>query len=111
MMLAAVELGIGSGHSAARDQVQAQRVLGFPDGYFCAYLIAFGYPADRPLKRGVKDTRQTEWPPNGYSVPRVAWTAIPTARPPKSGPPPSLTLLPADAATTRSTNAALGIRR
>lgn len=49
MMLAAVELGVGSGHSAVRDQGQAQRVLAFPDGYFCAYLIALGYPADRPL--------------------------------------------------------------
>jgi nitroreductase len=49
MMLAAADLGIGSGHSAVLDQEQAQRVLGFPDGRFCAYLIALGYPADRPL--------------------------------------------------------------
>jgi nitroreductase len=32
MMLAAADLGIGSGHSAVIDQEQAQRVLGFPDG-------------------------------------------------------------------------------
>lgn len=50
MMLTAADLGIGSGHSAALDQEQAQRVLGFPDGYFCVYMIAFGYPADRPLR-------------------------------------------------------------
>jgi nitroreductase len=50
MMLAATDLGIGSGHSAVVDQTQAQRVLGFPDGYFCAYLIALGYPAERPLR-------------------------------------------------------------
>jgi nitroreductase len=50
MMIAAADLGIGSGHSAARDQEQAQRVLGFPDGYFAVYLIGFGYPADRPLR-------------------------------------------------------------
>ncbi len=50
MMLAATELGIGSGHSAVMDQAQAQRVLGFPDGYFAAYLIGLGYPADRPLR-------------------------------------------------------------
>ena len=31
MMLAAADLGIGSGHSAVADQQQAQRVLGFPD--------------------------------------------------------------------------------
>ena|SRR5829696_3532759 len=50
MMLAAADLGIGSGHSAVADQAQAQRVLGFPDGYQCAYLIGLGYPADRPLR-------------------------------------------------------------
>ena len=50
MMLAAADLGIGSGHSAVSDQGQAQRVLGFPDGYLAVYLIALGYPADRPLR-------------------------------------------------------------
>ena len=49
MMLAAADLGIGSGHSAVADQQQAQRVLGFPDGYLAVYLIGLGYPADRPL--------------------------------------------------------------
>jgi nitroreductase len=50
MMLEAVDLGIGSGHSAVVDQEQAQRVLGFPDHYLCVYMIGFGYPADRPLR-------------------------------------------------------------
>lgn len=50
MMLAAADLGIGSGHSAVGDQEAAQRVLGFPDGCFCVYMVAFGYPADRPLR-------------------------------------------------------------
>jgi nitroreductase len=50
IMIAAADLGIGSGHSAVRDQDQAQRVLGFPDGYFAAYMIGLGYPADRPLR-------------------------------------------------------------
>jgi nitroreductase len=50
MMITATDLGIGSGHSAVRDQEQAQRVLGFPEGYFCAYMIGLGYPADRPLR-------------------------------------------------------------
>lgn len=50
MMLAATDLGIGSGHSAVGDQAAAQRVLGFPEGYFCVYLIAFGYPSGRPLR-------------------------------------------------------------
>jgi nitroreductase len=50
MMLAAADLGIGSGHSAVADQQQAQRVLAFPDGYFAVYLIGLGYPAGRPLR-------------------------------------------------------------
>jgi nitroreductase len=50
MMLAAADLGIGSGHSAVLDQQQAQRVLGFPGGYLAVYLIGLGYPADRPLR-------------------------------------------------------------
>jgi nitroreductase len=49
IMLAAADLGIGSCHSAVADQGLAQRVLGLPDGRFCAWLIALGYPADRPL--------------------------------------------------------------
>jgi nitroreductase len=32
------------------DQELARRLLGFPEDRFCAYLIAFGYPADRPLR-------------------------------------------------------------
>jgi nitroreductase len=49
IMLAAVDLGVGSGHSAVADQEQAREVLGFPADRFCAYLIGLGYPADRPL--------------------------------------------------------------
>ncbi len=58
MMLAATDLGIGSGHSAVLDQDQARHVLGFPGGSFCAYLIALGYPADRPLRPLVKPNRR-----------------------------------------------------
>jgi nitroreductase len=58
MMLAAADLGIGSGHSAAVDQEQAQRVLGFPDGYLCVYMIGFGYPADRPLRPLLRPDRR-----------------------------------------------------
>jgi len=50
MMLAATDLGIGSGHSSVGDQQQARRVLGYPDGYFTPYLIGLGYPADGPLR-------------------------------------------------------------
>lgn len=50
MMLTATDLGIGSAHAAVSDQQQAQRVLGFPDSYLCLYLMALGWPADRPLR-------------------------------------------------------------
>jgi nitroreductase len=50
MMLAAADQGIGSAHAAVGDQDLARQLLGFPEGRFCAYLIAFGYPADRPLR-------------------------------------------------------------
>jgi len=49
MMIAAADLGIGSGHSAVRDQELARRILGFPEDRFCAHLIPLGEPADRPL--------------------------------------------------------------
>ena len=58
MMLAAADLGIGSGHSSVSDQQQAQRVLGFPDGYFAVYLIGLGYPAGRPLRPLVRPNRR-----------------------------------------------------
>jgi nitroreductase len=59
MMLAAADIGIGSGHSAVLDQQQAQQVLGFPDGYLAVYLIGLGYPADRPLRPLVKPNRRS----------------------------------------------------
>jgi nitroreductase len=49
IMIAAADLGIGSGHSAVGEQDLARELLGFPDDHFCAYLIGLGYPADRPL--------------------------------------------------------------
>ena len=49
MLTAAADLGLGSCHSAVADQDLARRLLGFPDDRFCAWLIAFGYPGDRPL--------------------------------------------------------------
>ena len=49
MMLAAADLGIGSGHSSVGDQDAARRILGFPEGHTAAYMIGLGYPADRPL--------------------------------------------------------------
>ena len=58
MMVAAADLGIGSGHSSVGDQEQARRVLGFPDGYLAFYLIGLGYPADRPLRPLTRPNRR-----------------------------------------------------
>ena len=49
MALAAADLGIGTAHSAAEDQVKAKAVLGFPDGTLLAFMLSVGYPAGRPL--------------------------------------------------------------
>ena len=58
MMIAATGLDIGSGQAHAEDQALAQRVLEFPDGHYCGLLIAFGYPADRPLRPIKNPTRR-----------------------------------------------------
>jgi nitroreductase len=49
MMLAAADLGIGSGHAAVADQDLARRLLGLPTDRECAWIIAFGDPEGRPL--------------------------------------------------------------
>jgi nitroreductase len=58
IMLAAADMGLGSGHSAVGDQVLARQLLGFPQDHFCAYLIALGHPADRPLAPLTKINRR-----------------------------------------------------
>lgn len=58
MLLVATDLGIGTGHSAVYDQDKAREVLGLPDDQRCAYLIALGYPADRPLAPISKPARR-----------------------------------------------------
>jgi nitroreductase len=59
IMLAAADLGIGSGHAAVTDQQLARRILGVPDDRFCAWLVALGYPADRPLTPIAQPNRRT----------------------------------------------------
>lgn len=49
IMLAAADLAIGSCHAAVEDQPLAREVLGLPDDRECMWLIALGWPADRPL--------------------------------------------------------------
>jgi nitroreductase len=50
MMLAAADLGIGTGHSSVGDQDKARAILGVPDDHLVRFLIGIGYPADRPLR-------------------------------------------------------------
>ncbi|HUQ77375.1 MAG TPA: nitroreductase family protein [Patescibacteria group bacterium] len=57
MMLEAWELGIGSVPATVYEHDLARRLLGYPEGRHCEYLISFGYPADpealrRPNKAG-----------------------------------------------------------
>lgn len=59
MMIAATDLGIGTGHSSVGDQERARAILGgVPDDYQVAYLLGIGYPADRPLKPIRKPNRR-----------------------------------------------------
>ena len=58
MMLAATDLGIGTGHSAVGDQDAARRILGLPVDRHAAYMLALGYPADGPLKPLTKPDRR-----------------------------------------------------
>jgi nitroreductase len=57
IMLAAADLGVGTGHSSVGDQEKAREILGVPDDHDVAYMIGAGYPADRPLKPIVKPNR------------------------------------------------------
>jgi nitroreductase len=50
IMLAAADLGIGSGHASVGDQALARRLLGLPEDREVAILVALGYPVDRPLQ-------------------------------------------------------------
>jgi nitroreductase len=58
MMLAAADLGIGTGHSSVSEQDKARAILGVPDTHEVAYLLGVGYPADRPLRPIVKPDRR-----------------------------------------------------
>lgn len=49
MMIAAADLGLGTGHASVADQDLARSLLGFPEDRFCSNLISIGVPADGPL--------------------------------------------------------------
>ncbi len=57
-MLAAADLGIGTGHAAVRDQDLAREILGFPEDRRCFALISLGHPAGRPLTPIVNPKRR-----------------------------------------------------
>ena len=58
ILLAAADQGIGSCHAAVEDQAMAREVLGLPTDRECMWLIALGYPADRPLAPVRRPTRR-----------------------------------------------------
>jgi nitroreductase len=58
MMLAAADLGIGSGHASVGDQPLARQVLGLPEDRECAILVALGFPRDRPISPMARPDRR-----------------------------------------------------
>lgn len=57
MMLAGWELGVGSCPATVYDQSIARAELGFPEDWYCGWILSFGYPAasddlTRPPKKG-----------------------------------------------------------
>jgi nitroreductase len=57
MTLAAWGRGVGSVPATVYDQGLCRRILGYPNGQHCEYLLNFGYPANkdaaaRPLRKG-----------------------------------------------------------
>jgi nitroreductase len=49
MAVTAADLGIGSGHAAIGDQDRLRALLDLPSDRRGGYMLALGYPADRPL--------------------------------------------------------------
>jgi nitroreductase len=58
IMVAATDLGLGTGHSSVGEQDRAREILGVPADHDVAYLIGVGYPADHPLKPIVRPSRR-----------------------------------------------------
>jgi nitroreductase len=58
IMVAAADLGVGTGHSSVGDQEKAREILGVPADHDVAFLIGLGYPADRPLRPQLKPNRR-----------------------------------------------------
>ena len=58
-MVAAADLGIGSGHSSAHNVEVGREVLELPEGRRVWWLIGFGYPDDSPLRPMKKPARRS----------------------------------------------------
>ncbi len=58
MMIAAVDLGIGSRHASVEDYHLGAEILGLPDDRRLTWLMGLGYPGDRPLKPIEKPDRR-----------------------------------------------------
>jgi nitroreductase len=58
ILIAAADLGLGTGHAAVGDQDLARELLGFPQARFGAYRIASGHPRARPLAPLTKINRR-----------------------------------------------------
>jgi nitroreductase len=69
MAVTAADLGVGSGHAAIGDQDRLRELLGHPTDRRGAYMLALGYPADRPLAPLTKINRR----PFGDVVHRGRW--------------------------------------
>ena len=69
LMLAAADLGIGSGHSIVEDEELARSLLGYPADRVCVHLVTLGYPAGRPLLPLKRPNRR----PFGEVVHRDRW--------------------------------------
>ncbi len=54
IMVRAWALGIGSVHAAVYDEALARRLLGYPDGFRCDYVLSLGYPAEPFAEQGVR---------------------------------------------------------
>ena len=54
LMLRAWDLGVGSAHAAVDDEELARRLLGYPEGRRCDYVLSFGYPARAPASPGAR---------------------------------------------------------
>ncbi len=69
MMVTASDLGIGSSHASIGDQQLARRILGAPEDRLCVGMVAFGYPADRPLRPIERPDRR----PSDQVIHRERW--------------------------------------